>query len=138
MKLKDSEKSLIIILIGAAILVLSIMYVIKPNIEETQLVANECVQLQQRLDYLRGEQAKRDEYLAMTEQYNAKFDEILAKFPADLNQEVTIMFMQGIKEDNDFDIQSLGLGEPEQFYTLGNGNGETATLEEGATAPADE
>jgi hypothetical protein len=133
MKLKDSEKALILGLVGAIILVVAIMYVARPNWESTQALNSEAEQLQARLADLQLKEADRDEYLAKTEEYNKGFDEILESFPSDLNQEITIMFMQGIKDDNDFDIASLGLGEKESFYTLGL-NGGDASLEGDAAA----
>lgn len=137
MKLKDSEKSLIYILVGAAILILSIMYVTKPNFESVKTLKAESQQLQARLTELQGKQAKRDEYLAGIDEFNAKYDEVLARFPADLNQEVTIMFLEGIKDDNEFSIDSLSLGEKEQFYTLGLNGGDTAlTTADGTTTDA--
>ncbi|MBE5941267.1 MAG: hypothetical protein E7264_01870 [Lachnospiraceae bacterium] len=128
MKLGDSEKSILVVLAGIAIAVLGFMYLIKPNYEETQTIKAECVQLQDRLTLLQQKEARRDEYLANTEKLNNAFQEKLDAFAPDLNQEVTIMFLEGIKDNNDFDIATLELGEPEQFYTLGLGGGD-ATLD---------
>jgi len=133
MKLKDSEKSLIFIFIGVIALVLLFLYVVKPNYESVQSLNAESQQLQTRLSDLQTKQAKRDDYLAGIDEYNNAYDELLAKFPADLNQEVTIMFLEGIKDDNDFDVETLTLGAPEQFYTLGL-NGGDAALTTDATA----
>lgn len=135
MKLKDSEKSLIFIVIGVAVLALSIVYVAKPKYENIQVLNSEITQLQDRLVLLQQKQAKRDEYLAGIDEYNDAFDEVMANFPADLNQEVTIMFLEGIKDDNDFSISSLTLGEKEQFYTLGL-NGGDAALDQAAGTDA--
>lgn len=125
--MKDTEKSALFIIIGIAAIVVGFIYVMKPNWEDTQALKQESEQLQMRLNELQQKQAKRDEYLAGIDEFNAAFDKVMANFPADLNQEVTIMFLQGIKDDNDFDISSLNLGEPEQFYTLGL-NGGAASL----------
>ncbi len=136
MKLKDSEKSLIFIIVGVAVLALSIIYVAKPKYENVQSLNAEISQLQTRLTELQGKQAHRDEYLAGIDEYNNAFDDVMASFPADLNQEVTIMFLEGIKEDNDFSISSLNLGEKEQFYTLGLNGGDVA-LADGSTATSE-
>ena len=133
MKLGDFEKSLLMGLAGAAVLLLGFIYLIKPTYEETQTIKAECVQLQDRLTLLQQKEARRDEYLAGIEEYEAAFDEKLDSFAADLNQEVTIMFLEGIKDSNDFKIANLELGEPEQFYTLGLGGGD-ATLDATGTA----
>lgn len=126
MKLKDSEKSLIFIVLGVAVMALCIVYVAKPKYDNVQSLNSEISQLQNRLTELQGKQAKRDEYLAGIDEFNNAFDDVMGSFPADLNQEVTIMFLQGIKDDNDFTIDSLTLGEKEQFYTLGLNGGDAA------------
>ncbi len=133
MKLGDSEKSILMVLAGLAIAILGFIYVIKPNYEETQTIKAECVQLQDRLTLLQQKEARRDEYLAGIDEFNKAFEEKLDAFAPDLNQEVTIMFLEGIKDSNEFDIESLELGEPEQFYTLGLGGGD-ATLDASTTS----
>ncbi len=132
MKLGDSEKSILMVLAGLAIAILGFIYVIKPNYEETQTIKAECVQLQDRLTLLQQKEARRDEYLAGIDEFNKAFEEKLDAFAPDLNQEVTIMFLEGIKDSNEFDIETLELGEPEQFYTLGLGGGD-ATLDASTT-----
>ena len=133
MKLGDSEKSLLMGLLGIAIVVLGIMYLIKPNWDDTQRIKAECVQLQDRLTLLQQKEARRDEYLAGIDEYETAFQEKLDGFASDLNQEVTIMFLEGIKDSNDFKISNLSLGEPEQFYTLGYAGGD-ATLDTSASS----
>lgn len=133
MKLKDSEKALLLGLIGIALAVFSFFYIAKPNYEKVQTIKSENEQLKMRLAELNQKQANREQYIADTEMYNQKYDEMLARFPADMNQEITIMFLQGIKDSNDFDISTLALGQKEQFYTLGL-NGSDAGLEDGTAA----
>ena len=137
MKLQDRDKSLIMFFVTVIAVVISIIYFVKPNYEETQSIEAECVTLQARLNELQQKQAHRDEYLAGIEEYEKAFTDEMAHFAPDLNQEVTIMFLQGIKDNNDFSIQSLALGEPEQFYTLGT-NGGDASLAVTEEAPAED
>lgn len=137
MKITDSQKAFLLGILGVAIAALAILYVAKPNYEAMNATKSENMALEQRLADLQVKEAKRDEYLAETEEYQQKFDDILNAFPADLNQEISIMFVNGIKEDNDFDIASLGLGEKEQFYTLGIGGGDTALNADGTAAATD-
>jgi hypothetical protein len=127
MKLKDSEKALILGLIGVAVAALSILYIAKPNYESKQSIDAECAQLQVRLADLQTKMNDKEKYVSETEECNKTYDELLNRFPADLNQEVTIMFVDGIMEDNDFSVSSLSLGDPEEFYVLGL-NGGDATL----------
>lgn len=126
MKLKDSEKMALLILVGVAAVVLVFMYVAKPNYEEVQTINTEITQLQARLAELNQKQANREQYVADTEKYNSDFEDLLNAFPADMNQEITIMFLDGIKTDNDFSLESLEMGEKEQFYTLGQGGGDAS------------
>ena len=133
MKLKDSEKAALIGLAGAAVCALSVLYVAKPQYEEKQKLDSESVQLQTRLADLQAKQADREKYEQGIKEYGDRFNAILSSFPADLNQEITIMFLQGIKDSNDFSISTLDLGEKSSFYTLGS-NGSDATLN--TVAPA--
>lgn len=124
--MKDRDKSLIMFFVAAIAVVASIMYFVKPNYEEKQKIDAECVTLQARLNELQQKQAHRDEYLAGIDEFENAFNDEMAHFAPDLNQEVTIMFLQGIKDDNEFDIDALTLGQPEQFYTLGTNGGDAS------------
>lgn len=126
MKIGDTEKSILVVIFGIAVAVVCGLYVVKPAYEERQNLQAECAQLQDRLNLLQQREAKRDEYLAGIQEYEDAFREQMNNFAPDLNQEVTIMFLEGIKDNNDFDISSVGLGRPEQFYTLGLAGGDAA------------
>lgn len=136
MKLKDSEKMALLILVGVATVVLVFMYVAKPNYEEVQTINTEITQLQARLAELNQKQANREQYIADTEKYNSDFEDLLDAFPADMNQEITIMFLDGIKTDNDFALQALEMGQKEQFYTLGQGGGDASLATTGTDTAA--
>ncbi len=136
MKLKDSEKMALLILVGVAAVVLVFMYVAKPNYEEVQTINTEITQLQARLAELNQKQANREQYIADTEKYNSDFEDLLNAFPADMNQEITIMFLDGIKTDNDFALQALEMGQKEQFYTLGQGGGDASLATTGTDTTA--
>lgn len=129
MKMTNSSKIALLSLLGIVVIVFAGIYFVKPNIEEKRNIDAECVQLQTRLDDLLRKEADRPKYEAGIIEYENKYQEVLSSFPADLNQEISIMFMQGIKDNNDFKISSLDLGEKEEFYTLGTG-GATATLDD--------
>lgn len=122
-------------LIGIAAAGLSFMYIAKPNYEAVQTIKNENMQLQARLADLNQKQANREQYIADTEAFNLEYDGLLNQFPADMNQEITIMFLQGIKDSNDFDVTALALSPKEQYYTLGLGGGDASI--EGAADTAE-
>lgn len=136
MKLRDSEKALLLGLVGVAAAILVFMYVAKPNYEEVQTINTEITQLQARLAELNQKQANREQYIADTEKYNSDFEDLLDAFPADMNQEITIMFLDGIKTDNDFALQALEMGQKEQFYTLGQGGGDASLTTTGTDTAA--
>lgn len=136
MKLNDTYKCLILVLVGVAAAIFSFMYVAQPNYQETQTIKSENVVLKSRLSELQAKQANRDQYLADTAKFNEEYDAILNKFPADLNQEITIMFVEGLRDNYGFDATSLQMGQKEQFYTLGLGGGDAALATDG-TVPAE-
>ena len=119
MKLKNSDKVILLGLLGIAVCVLSIVYLAKPNFDKRKEIVAESEQLEKRLRELQEKEAHREEYEAGIIEYNAEYEKILNLFPADLKQEITIMFLAGVKESNEFDISSMGLGEKELFYELG-------------------
>lgn len=127
MKLKDTDKAALLALLGIGVCVLCIMYIARPNFETRQSLQSESEQLEFRLRELQAKEADRPKYEEGIEKYTKKYEEVLNAFPSDLNQEVSIMFLQSIKDENDFTIGSLGLGEKSPFYTLGSG-GSDATL----------
>lgn len=135
MKLNDTYKGLIFIAIGIIAAVFAFMYVAQPNYQEMQSIESENVILKSRLAELQAKQANRDQYLADTAKFNEEYDAILNKFPADLNQEVTIMFVEGLRDNYGFDATTLQMGEKEQFYTLGLGGGDAALATDGTVAP---
>lgn len=134
---------ILLFLAAVAILGATILYVYKPNVEDKEAIEAEVVTLQARYDELKAQEAHRDEYIAETEANYEKFDERLEYFPAALNQEVSVMFIKGVEKDKgnlQFGVESVGLGAPEAFYTLGGASttDTTATNEqitlEGAVA----
>lgn len=126
MKLGNTEKALIMVIIGVAIMLLGIIYIAKPNYESAQSIAAENVTLQARLDELNEKQSHREETLAETAEYEEEYDTILNSFPADLNQEIIIMFLEGIHDSNEMNWQSVSMGREEQFYTLGSGGADAS------------
>lgn len=119
-----TQNNIRIILILLAVVVLGgvYMYVYKPNMDDKSTLDSEISTLQARYDELKAQEVHRDEYIALTKEYNEKFDEAIEIFPATLDQEISVMFMKGIEKDQgnlQMDIQSVGLGKEELFYTLG-------------------
>lgn len=106
---------LAVIMVGA-----TYMYVFKPNQDETAKLESEAKTLETKYNDLKSKEADREMYETQTVEFYEGFDDIVAEFPAALNQEVTIMFIKGCEDvhEGEFEIASTGLGAPSQFYTL--------------------
>ena len=137
--MKDSDKKILMVLAAIAILVLTIVFVVRPKNESIKGLKAEAQQLQDRYDDLCEKENHKDEFIAETKEFNEKFDEIVADYPADLNQETTVMFMKGVEEENDFINDAFSMPEDTAFYVLGEGSvdnpEEVASGEEGEDAP---
>lgn len=116
---------IILALVAVLILVGAYMYVYKPNKDDADSIKSETETLETQLAELQAKEKDRDQYEAMTKEYYAKFDDVIQHFPANLDQEVSIMFMKGVEDTyhGQFDISTAGLGQATDFFTLsGNAN----------------
>lgn len=119
---------IILVLLAVAMVGGAYMYLFKPNLEERDSVQSEVNNLQARYDDLKAKEQHREEYVQETEDYNRKFELAISEFPATLDQEISVVFMKGIEKnevvagtDMVFDIESVGMGREELFYSMGAG-----------------
>ncbi len=99
------------------------LYVFKPNMEDKKSIESEVESLEARYNDLKAKDANRDQYLQEIESNEVAFDEVIAYYPATLDQEISVMFIKGIEKDKGnlkFDVNSVGLGQPQVFYNLGS------------------
>ena len=120
--MNDTSKKALIVLAGLAVLIIVYMYVFRSAQEDIEKLDKDITTLQTRLDDLIAKEAQKDQLVAETAEYNAKFAEILTKYPADLNQETAVMFFKGVEENNEFINNSFTLPREGEFYTLGGKN----------------
>ena len=133
MNMSASNKNMILVFLGLIILVASYFLGVTKMLEEKTQLENEVATLQQRYNELQAKSAKKAEYEAGIEIYNEKYEEKMKEFPATLDQEYTITFVEGLCQSFEFDAVGMDMGAPEQFYILG-----TSTLaSEGEEASAD-
>lgn len=118
--MNDTSKKALIVLAGLAVLVVVFMYVFKPANEDCDKLNTEITTLKTRLNDLIQKEAQKEQLIAETEQYNAQFDAILKNYPADLNQETTVMFLKSVEEQNDFINNTFTMPKESQFYKLGS------------------
>ena len=118
-----SQNNLKIVLFLLSVLLVGgvYLYVYKPNTDDKKAIESECTTLQTKLNDLRAKEANREQYETEIAAYLAGVDEVISYFPADLNQEVSVMFIKGVEEahKNKFQVNTVGLGQPNQFYSLG-------------------
>ena len=119
--MSKSNIKIILFIVAVAILGLTYMYVFKDNMDSADSIQSEVDTLQTRYDELMAKQQDREMYEEKTKEFNEKFDERLAYFPATLDQEISVMFIKGVEKDQgslQFGVDSVGLGEPESYYSL--------------------
>ena len=92
--LSDRDSKIILLLLIIAIIVLPYVLYTKGLREETEIIKGENVTLQARLEELQEMNKNRDFYIAETERMKRERDELIASFPADVNQENFTMFLQ--------------------------------------------
>ena len=128
-----------------AIAAVSVMMIIKPNYDATTALNQEISSLEARLAELQAKEANRAIYEAGIVRDNKKFEEILAKFPAGIEQENYLDFLGKMDADEKIDEltwDGLGFSENVNFYTLGGGAAVqgvdgAATTEAGETTQAE-
>ncbi len=117
----DTNKKILLTLLGVIILFATYMYVVKPKMSNIKNLESDIDELQARYDDLCAKEAQKDQLLAETEEFNKQFDETVNKFAPDLNQENTVEFLKNTELDNDFVNMSVTMPRDTVFYILGQG-----------------
>lgn len=119
--MNETYKKLLLGVVSVLIIFLGIFFVIRPLNEDTKALAKETADLTAYLNDLKSKEVNRKQYIEDTEANYAMFNEKLAEFPSNLNQEYQIEFIQGVRNnpDIDYDVQVLGMAQPSPFYSLG-------------------
>jgi len=117
----DTNKKILLTLLGVIILFATYMYVVKPKMSSIKTLESDIDELQARYDDLCAKEAQKEQLLAETEEFNKQFDETVSKFAPDLNQENTVEFLKNTELDNDFVNMSVSMPRDTVFYILGQG-----------------
>ena len=107
--MSDSNKKILLVLLGIAFIVLSVVFVVKPKNESIKGLKSEIAELQARYDDLCEKESHKDELIAETAEFNKHFDEEISKYASDLDQENTVMFLKQTEEDVNFANLSVSL-----------------------------
>ncbi|MBO5609807.1 MAG: hypothetical protein J5929_05520 [Eubacterium sp.] len=117
----DTNKKILLTLLGIIILFAAYMYVVKPKMSSIKSLESDIDELQARYDDLCAKEAQKEQLLAETEEFNKQFDEVVEKFAPDLNQENTVEFLKNTELENDFVNMSVALPQETAYYIIGQG-----------------
>lgn len=115
------QRNLLLFLLGVAIIFLPIRFVAMGNFDDKKEIDKQKNERQTYYNDLKAKDNNRQQYIDDTAKYKADYEAILAEFPAELYQDNTIMYLQGIKDEYKFTFPSVTMGEEMLFYTLGQG-----------------
>ena len=125
-----SNIKLLLVILAVAALGLTYMYVFKPNMEDKDNIKAQADGLEAKYNDLQAKKAHEAEYKQQIADNEVEFGEIIAKFPADLNQETEVMFVKSLDKDQgvyQMDIQNASFTQDSVFYTLGESGYECIT-----------
>ena len=128
--MSDTNKKILLVLLGIALLVLPIVFIVKPKKESIDGLKAEIAELQVRYDDLCEKEKHKDEIIAETEEFNKHFEEEIAKYASDLDQENTVMWLKGVEENVDFANLSISMPRETNYYILGQGAASEAEVDE--------
>ncbi|MBR6173947.1 MAG: hypothetical protein IKQ49_12500 [Eubacterium sp.] len=126
--MSDTSKKALIALLGILIVVAAYMYVFQPAQDDIDMLDAEITSLKSRLADLTEKEQHKAELEAEIVQFNQEFEEELKNYPADLEQENTLMFLKGVEENNEFVNLNFSMPKPSSFYTLGKNSNQTDAL----------
>lgn len=115
------QRNLLLFILGVAIIVVPIRFLAVSNFDEKKSIDSERQTREAYYNDLKVKDADRQTYIDGAAQYKEDYEAILAKFPSELYQDNTIMYLQNVKDDYKFNFPSVTMGEETLFYTLGTG-----------------
>lgn len=138
--MNETTKKIILGGASAAILLGAFFGVVRPVNEETKSIKAETAKLQATLDDLKAKEARRQEFLDGTAENLALFDEKLAEFPSNWNQEYQIEFIENIRKNPDieYNVTAQGMATPTAYYVLGGASIDTQATDGTTINPASE
>jgi hypothetical protein len=119
--MSDSNKKILLVLLGIALIVASVVFVVRPKKQSIDSLNNEISTLQARYDDLCAKELQKDQLIAETAEFNKHFDEEVVKYASDLDQENAVMFFKEIEEEVDFANLSIAMPRETNYYVLGEG-----------------
>ncbi len=111
MKLTERDKKLLLILAIVAILCLPYFFVIQPLLDKNSQLVKEISELQSEVNYQEQLAMMESEYETGAQQMADKSSQILARFPSDLPQEASILFIHNTEQMIPLSLYQVSFGD---------------------------
>jgi len=93
MKATEEQKKLLLLLLIGIIVAAPYFLLIRPQLDKSEAIRTEITALEQRRDVLEAYRLKMPEYQEALAEMHVKKNEFFARYPAELPQEATILFI---------------------------------------------
>lgn len=120
------EKKMLLYTAGIASLVLVHFVIVSPGREERAALRSEGERLAAELESARNQKEMQEYYIQETDAMQEEMDAVLGQYPAEITEEMTIMYADMLEEETDTYIPNISIGNSNYIYTLGQESGMTA------------
>ena len=142
MKLATRDKTLLVLLLAAAIILCAYYLGYQRFDAERATLTSDIESLDRQIEIKKEQYAKTDFYKIMIEIYGQKFEEELAKFPEGIEEENQIMFFKEIEQylkspDNDYKIPTVSFTQGKTLIKFNETQKVSGELYEGLSSSYD-
>lgn len=109
--LSDKDKKLLLVLAIVAVICLPYFFVIQPLLDKNAAIAEEILELQSRKDYLTDLKLNESVYQEKTEEMAVETENLLSRFPSELPQEASILFIDNTEKMIPIKLHQVTFGE---------------------------
>lgn len=111
MKLTEKDKNLLLILAVIAAFCLPLVLLVQPAMNKCEALTREISELQSRKSYLDQIVAAGSTYQEEAENITVKKEELMNRFPSDIPQEASLLFMDNTEKKLPISLYQVGFGE---------------------------
>lgn len=111
MKLTEKDKNLLLILAVIAAFCLPLVLLVQPAMNKCEVLTHEISELQSRKSYLDQIVAAGSTYQEEAENIAVKKEELMNRFPSDIPQEASLLFMDNTEKKLPISLYQVGFGE---------------------------
>lgn len=111
MKLTEKDKNLLLILAVIAAFCLPLVLLVQPVMNKCEALTHEISELQSRKSYLDQIVAAGSTYQEEAENIAVKKEELMNRFPSDIPQEASLLFMDNTEKKLPISLYQVGFGE---------------------------